>query len=143
MYKHADDLPGDGFTVYICVFFLNVLGETRSNLVVVKIERISLDMVTYVRRPSICYTFVGMVTPSELFQGSFESLLVVVIFIQPKRRPSWAIADTTWLVNFYSQYIGVSKNRGTPKSSILIGFSIINHPFWGTPIFGNTHIDLA
>ena len=26
-----------------------------------------------------------------------------------------------------------------PKSSILIGFSIINHPFWGTPIFGNTY----
>ena len=25
----------------------------------------------------------------------------------------------------------------TPKSSILIGFSIINHPFWGTSIFGN------
>ncbi len=36
--------------------------------------------------------------------------------------------------------MGVSKNRGTPKSSILIGLSIINHPFWGTPIFGNTHI---
>ena len=35
--------------------------------------------------------------------------------------------------------LGVSKNRGTPKSSNLIGFSIINHPFWGTPIFGNTH----
>ena len=33
--------------------------------------------------------------------------------------------------------MGVSKNSGTPKSSILIGFSIINHPFWGTPIFGN------
>ena len=32
---------------------------------------------------------------------------------------------------------GVSKNRGTPKSSILMKFSIINHPFWGTPIFGN------
>ena len=27
-----------------------------------------------------------------------------------------------------------------PKSSILIGFSIINHPFWSTPILGNTHI---
>ena len=27
-----------------------------------------------------------------------------------------------------------------PKSSILIGFSIINHPFWGTPIFGNIQI---
>ena len=32
--------------------------------------------------------------------------------------------------------LGVSENGGTPKSSILIGFSIINHPFWGTPIFG-------
>ena len=32
----------------------------------------------------------------------------------------------------------VSENSGTPKSSILIGFSIINPPFWGTPIFGNT-----
>jgi len=31
--------------------------------------------------------------------------------------------------------MGVSKNRGTPKSSILIGFSIINHPFLGTPDF--------
>ena len=34
----------------------------------------------------------------------------------------------------------VSENSGTPKSSILVGFSIINHPFWGTPIFGNTHM---
>ena len=32
-------------------------------------------------------------------------------------------------------YMGVSKNRGTPKSSILIGFSIINHPFCGYPYF--------
>ena len=39
-----------------------------------------------------------------------------------------------------SRHMGVSKYRGAPKSSILIGFSIINHPFWGTPIFGNTHI---
>ena len=39
-------------------------------------------------------------------------------------------------------YMFVSKNNGIPcipKSSILIGFSIINHPFCGTPIFGNTH----
>ena len=27
-----------------------------------------------------------------------------------------------------------------PKSSILIGFSIINHPFWDTTILGNPHI---
>ena len=39
--------------------------------------------------------------------------------------------------------MGVSKNRGTPKSSILIGFPLINHPFWDTPIFGNTRINLG
>ncbi len=27
-----------------------------------------------------------------------------------------------------------------PNHPILIGFSIINHPFWGTPIFGNIRI---
>ena len=27
-----------------------------------------------------------------------------------------------------------------PNHPFLIGFSIINHPFWGTPIFGNIHI---
>ena len=41
----------------------------------------------------------------------------------------------------FMAYMGVSKNGGTPKSSIFIGFSIINHPFWDTPIFGNTHIN--
>ena len=46
-----------------------------------------------------------------------------------------------WLV--IRVYLDVSKNRGTPKSSILIGFSIINHPFWGTPIFGNTHFHIC
>ena len=33
--------------------------------------------------------------------------------------------------------------RGTPKSSILIGFSLINHSFLGTTIFGNTHIEIC
>ena len=37
-------------------------------------------------------------------------------------------------------YMGVSKNRGTPKSSILIGFSIINHSFLGYPYFWETSI---
>ena len=34
--------------------------------------------------------------------------------------------------------MGVSKNNGTPKSSILIGFSIINHPFW---VFSAIHFE--
>ena len=40
----------------------------------------------------------------------------------------------------FPNYMGVSENSGTSKSSILIGFSIINHPFWGTHIFGETPI---
>ena len=47
--------------------------------------------------------------------------------------------DVSYLYNYQINVdMGVSKNRGTPKSSISIGFSIINHPFWGSPIFGNT-----
>ena len=30
--------------------------------------------------------------------------------------------------------------RGIPKSFMLIRFSLINRPFWGTPIDGNPHI---
>jgi hypothetical protein len=30
----------------------------------------------------------------------------------------------------------VSINGGSPKSSILVGFSFINHPFWGASIHG-------
>ena len=41
-----------------------------------------------------------------------------------------------------NNHLDVSENSGTPKSSILIVFSIINHPFWGTPIFGNTHLNV-
>ena len=34
-----------------------------------------------------------------------------------------------------------SENSGvSPQIIHFLGFSIINHPFWGTPIFGNTHI---
>ena len=48
--------------------------------------------------------------------------------------------EASFSKQLFFQHVGVSKNNGTPKSSILIGFSIINHPFWGTSIFGNTHV---
>ena len=41
-----------------------------------------------------------------------------------------------WKVCSDANHMDVSANRGTPKS-------IINHPFWGTPIFGNTHIEFG
>ena len=36
--------------------------------------------------------------------------------------------------------MGVSQNRGIPKSSIFIGFSHINQELLGTPISGNLHM---
>ena len=38
-------------------------------------------------------------------------------------------------------YLGVSENRGTSKSSILIRFSIVNHSFW-VPSFLETPISI-
>ena len=44
-------------------------------------------------------------------------------------------------VTFSGVYMGVSENSGTPQ---IIHFNRVfhyfHHPFWGTPIFGNTHI---
>ena len=51
--------------------------------------------------------------------------------------PTWGPEN---FMKYTYVHMGVSKNNGTPKSSILIGFSIINHPFWGTIIFGTPHI---
>ena len=82
-------------------------------------------------------------------------------FPQARRNVAWTACS--WINYFYQMWflsvrllrnnqesrrlpttkldMGVSETSGTPKSSILIGYSIINHPFWGTPIFGNTHIN--
>ena len=47
--------------------------------------------------------------------------------------------SSTWGSSLHLRNMDVSKNSGIPKSSILIRFSIVNHPFGGPPIFGNTH----
>ena len=52
---------------------------------------------------------------------------------------NYLLKGQSWTLALYVD-VDVSENSGTPKSSILIRFSIINHPFWGTPIFRNTHV---
>ena len=49
-------------------------------------------------------------------------------------------SSQVWTWFCLKTYMGVSINGGTPKSSNLKGFSIIDHPFGGTPIYGNPHI---
>ena len=57
------------------------------------------------------------------------------------------VSDTRWVLDVLQpccafiplhKYMGVSKNRGTPKSSILIGFSTINPSILGYPWFLET-----
>ncbi len=60
----------------------------------------------------------------------------------PKFNKNTQLFGRQWSMNPVS-YMGVSKNQGTPKSWILIGFSIIYHPLWGTPIVGNTHMSYS
>ena len=57
-----------------------------------------------------------------------------------KKLNKFEIQYLSFLNYLSSTHLDISKNSGTPKSSILLGFSIINHSFWGTPIFGNTQI---
>ena len=54
-----------------------------------------------------------------------------------KKNQLWTMLG---MVENMDEHMDVSENSGTPKSSILIGVSIINYPFWGTPIFRNTHM---
>ena len=79
--------------------------------------------------------------------GHVEIILILLPAPCPPRQPSsrhhrcLEVIVTILSSNFHiDPHMDVSENNGTPKSSILIGFSIINHPFWGTPIFGNTLI---
>ena len=78
-------------------------------------------------------------------------------FPYPKlvRAKGWVLRtkleDIFWGIQLFGPFFSCKKTCNTkwlfpkivgfpPKSSILIGFSIINHPFWGTTIFGNTQI---
>ena len=54
----------------------------------------------------------------------------------PRTPPPTSLKPNTGL----AIYMGVSINRDTPTSSIYIGLTIINHPFWGISIYGNRHI---
>ena len=53
---------------------------------------------------------------------------------------NWFWVNCCWIVhtNSYNIYMGVSKNDGIPKSSILIGFSIIFTIRFGVPLFLET-----
>jgi len=75
------------------------------------------------------------------FSGGDVHITISPTFVDPYiNKRLTRVPGRKKVVQRFQFHLGVSKNNGTPKSSILIGFSIINHPFWGTPIFGNIHL---
>ena len=84
-------------------------------------------------------------TEKQMQVSILEELLAAVDFaaVVFASRFGSTIPESGEVLNFQHMkvHLGVSENGGTPKSSILIGFSIKNHPFWGTPIFGNIHLN--
>ena len=59
------------------------------------------------------------------------SLLKKTKFQPPKKNSNIPVTSSPPKKMIRNSYVDVSKNNGIPKSFILIGFSIINHPFWG------------
>ena len=109
-------------------------------------REVSTDVCEQIRRS---FEFLGVFEfrygASLVLQKS--SMLATCIVVDGKpSSPGWGSPevpnDVAWRFDITSVlvYMDFSKNRGTPKSSILIGFSIINRPFWDTTIFGNTYI---
>ena len=74
----------------------------------------------------------------KLCEAYHQNIIAIIAY-----RPGPLLKTQTVIyseVQSLETHLGVSKNNGTPKSSILIGVSIINHPFGDTTIFGNTHL---
>ena len=71
---------------------------------------------------------------SQVFLANAWSIITIYILIHQQKH-------MTKNRSFWSIHVGVSLNGGTPNHPFLIGFSIINHPFWVPLIFGNTYVD--
>ena len=68
----------------------------------------------------------------------------IVVNLHPRKKHVLSIPLTCWIVIFRILYMDVSENRGTPKSSILIGFSHYKPSIFGIPLFfGNTHMEMT
>jgi len=59
--------------------------------------------------------------------------MMVQAFVCPKKEQKTPKEFNTWMF---------PKIVVPPNHPYLIGFSIIHHPFWDTPIFGNTQMKI-
>ena len=83
-----------------------------------------------------------MLTSTVLISAlaSWERVEVIIPWYNPPKKDTLNNPPVALFFNFSN--MGVAVNGGFSRQIIhlIIGFSIINHPFWGTTIFGNTHM---
>ena len=92
------------------------------------------------KNTSFQFIVVYHLTFTPLFKKFTEVSRHVFFPMEQKSMASAELSKKFWSLRFSTSKRWVFPEIGgfPPKSSILIGFSIINHPFWDTPIFGNT-----
>ncbi len=115
------------------------------NVIIMPINRVNVHRgipgsITHPKFTSFCFlVFVDLLAPPS-HEVSWQRLSSAAKL----KHSSSSNALDLWQINWKEMfskpghmpfYMGISENRGTPKSSILIRFSIINRPFWGFPIF--------
>ena len=75
----------------------------------------------------------------RLFDGNLWPILLETPW--PLDLPSCSAADQdSHRISIIPTWVFPKIGVGPPNHPFLIGFSLINHPFWGTTIFGNTYI---
>ena len=70
--------------------------------------------------------------PGNVNRASKKEVQMCCMLLRFKQTPHLQPTKAIWV---FPKIVGFP-----PKTSILIRFSIINHPFWGTRIFGNIHL---
>ena len=119
--------------------------KTRDFLLTKKMKPKKTFNQTQINYPRCWYNFRADLEKFETWKTAVvSSCSIHHLFTEP--RPGINMSSnlhSSMIENLWEEHVGVSKNRDTPKSSILIGCSIINPPFWDTPIFGNTHVFLV
>ena len=93
---------------------------------------------------SLTHTYTYNVRPCGVEVGLWTPLTISIGISSINQKIHLAIQEASPCMNKHvihiARHMEVSWNRGTPKSSILMVFFIINHPTWDISICGNPHM---
>ena len=123
------------------LYMYNMLTHTCHHMLIMLISEWNINI-------GLCWIAMFYVVPSNSRDLHVDS---------KQGSPAFWKGEQSHRLQLVHLYMDVSENRGTPKSSILIGFSIINHPLfletpkksqpsilgYSTPIFLETPISIV